>query len=65
MNDTNKPEYSLFSTFQPTSSAEDVSSLITINKTNFVAASVLARDTSRDIDFDFSLSPNFPIVKLI
>merc|ERR1712217_491317 len=39
---------------QPTSSAEDVSSLITINKTNFVAASVLARDTSRDIDFDFS-----------
>ena len=49
--------------FQP-SSEEDFSPLITINKNNFVAASVLARDKSRGIDFDFSLHMNFPTVKL-
>ena len=51
------------SLLQP-SSEEDFSPLITINKNNFVAASVLARDKSRGIDFDFSLHINFPTVKL-
>ena len=51
------------SILQP-SSEEDFSPLITINKNNFVAASVLARDKSRGIDFDFSLHINFPTVKL-
>lgn len=49
---------------QPSTPEEDFSNLITINKTNFVAASVLARDKSRPIDFDFSLHLNFPTVKL-
>ena len=53
-----------FSIFQPSAPDEDFSQLITINKTNFVAASVLARDKSRGIDFDFSLHLNFPTVKL-
>ena len=55
----------LFESIQASASAEDLTSLITINKTNFVAASVLARDTSREIDFDFNLHQNFPIVKLV
>jgi len=46
-------------------STEDLSNLVTINKTNFVAASILARDVSRDIDFDFSLNQNFPVLKLV
>jgi len=44
---------------------EEILNLITINKTNFVVASVLARDSNRDIDFDFSLHQNFPTVKLV
>ena len=44
---------------------EEVANLITINKTNFVVASVLARDLKRDIDFDFSLHQNFPTAKLV
>ena len=51
------------SMLQP-SSEEDFSALITVNKNNFVVASVLARDKSRGIDFDFSLHINFPTVKL-
>ena len=55
---------SSISTLQP-SSEEDFSALISINKNNFVAASVLARDSqSRGVDFDFSLHINFPTVKL-
>ena len=44
---------------------DEVASLITINKTNFVVASVLARDSKRNIDFDFSLHQNFPTAKLV
>jgi len=44
---------------------EEILNLITINKTNFVVASVLARDSNREIDFDFSLHQNFPTVKLV
>ena len=44
---------------------DEILNLITINKTNFVVASVLARDSKRDIDFDFSLHRNFPTAKLV
>jgi len=46
-------------------SDEEILNLITINKTNFVVASVLARDSKREIDFDFSLHQNFPTIKLV
>ena len=51
--------------FQATVPDDEVASLITINKTNFVVASVLARDSKRNIDFDFSLHQNFPTAKLV
>ena len=51
--------------FQTNVQDEEVANLITINKTNFVVASVLARDLKRDIDFDFSLHQNFPTAKLV
>jgi hypothetical protein len=45
--------------------AETISNLITISKTNFVVASVLAKDSEkRDLHFDFSLNHNFPTLKL-
>ena len=46
-------------------SSAALGTLITINKTNFVVASVLARDSKRNIDFDFSLHQNFPTAKLV
>ena len=55
----------ILESIQGAATFEDLPNLITINKTNFVAASVLTRDVSREIDFDFSLSQNFPIVKLV
>ena len=50
---------------QATVPDDEVATLITINKTNFVVASVLARDSKRNIDFDFSLHQNFPTAKLV
>lgn len=55
----------ILETVQATVPDEEVSNLITVNKTNFVVASVLARDSYRDIDFDFSLHQNFPTAKLV
>ena len=55
----------ILESIQASATFEDLPNLITINKTNFVAASVLTRDVTRDIDFDFSLNQNFPIVKLV
>merc|ERR1719450_773381 len=55
----------MLESIQASTSTEDLSTLVTINKTNFVAASVLARDINREIDFDFSLNQNFPTVKLV
>ena len=49
---------------QATVADEEVATLITINKTNFVVASVLARDSKRKIDFDFT-HQNFPTAKLV
>merc|ERR1712080_21561 len=45
--------------FQAAMPDEEISNLITINKTNFVVASVLVRDSNRDIDFDFFLKIKF------
>jgi len=55
----------ILETVQATVSDEEIINLITINKTNFVVASVLARDSNREIDFDFSLHQNFPTIKLV
>jgi len=55
----------ILETVQASLPDEEISSLITINKTNFVVASVLTRDCNREIDFEFSLHQNFPIVKLV
>jgi hypothetical protein len=46
-------------------SDEETQNLITINKTNFVVSSVLAKDSKdREITFHFSLHQNFPLLKL-
>jgi len=50
---------------QTSVSDEEIINLITINKTNFVVTSVLARDSNREIDFDFTLHQNFPTIKLV
>jgi len=55
----------ILETVQVTVSDEEIINLITVNKTNFVVASVLARDSNREIDFDFSLHQNFPTIKLV
>jgi len=55
----------ILETMQATVPDDEVATLITINKTNFVVASVLARDSKRNIDFDFSLHQNFPTAKLV
>ena len=57
--------FMIYFQFQTNVQDEEVANLITINKTNFVVASVLARDLKRDIDFDFSLHQNFPTAKLV
>ena len=50
---------------QATVADEEILSLITINKTNFVVASVLARDSEqRELHLDFALHQNFPTLKL-
>lgn len=54
----------ILETMQATVADEEVATLITINKTNFVVASVLARDSKRKIDFDFT-HQNFPTAKLV
>jgi len=55
----------ILETVQASMPDEEVLNLITINKTNFVVASVLARDSKRDLDFEFSMHQNFPTVKLV
>jgi len=55
----------ILETVQASVSDDEIPNLITINKTNFVVASVLARDSKRKIDFEFSLHQNFPTVKLV
>ena len=42
---------------------EEMNTLITINKMNLVASSVLSKDSSRRIEFDFKTHATFPIVK--
>jgi len=55
----------ILETVQASVPDEEIVNLITINKTNFVVTSVLARDSKREIDFDFSLHQNFPTIKLV
>lgn len=55
----------ILETVQASVSDEEILNLITINKTNFVVASVLAKDSeNRDLTFDFSLHQNFPTLRL-
>ena len=39
--------------------------LVTVNKINLVASSVLAKDSSRKVDFDFGTHITFPILKFV
>ena len=39
--------------------------LVTVNKMNFVASSVLAKDSARKIDFDFTTHTTFPVLKFV
>ena len=41
----------------------EINTLITINKTNLVASSVLSKDSTRRLEFDFKTHATFPIVK--
>ncbi len=43
----------------------EMSTLIAITKNNLVASSVLSKDSSRPIDFEFGLHSSFPTVKLV
>lgn len=42
---------------------EEMNTLITINKMNLVASSVLSKDSTRRLEFDFKTHSTFPIVK--
>ena len=39
--------------------------LVTVNKMNYVASSVLAKDSARKIDFDFTTHTTFPVLKFV
>ena len=41
----------------------EIKTLITINKMNLVASSVLSKDSTRRLEFDFKTHATFPIVK--
>ena len=44
----------------------EVGDMITLLKTNFVVASILAKDLQdRALQFEFTLHPHFPVVKLV
>jgi hypothetical protein len=43
---------------------EEIATLISVNKINFVAASVLYKDPTRKVEFDFSAHATFPSVKI-
>ena len=44
---------------------QDYEVLVSITKKNLVASSVLAKDSSRKIDFDFESHKIFPVIKLV
>lgn len=44
---------------------EELNALIAVNKNNLVASSVLSKDSSRKVDFDFSMNNTFPTVKFV
>ena len=44
---------------------QDYEVLVSITKKNLVASSVLAKDSSRKIDFDFESHKTFPVIKLV
>ena len=39
--------------------------LVTVNKINLVASSVLAKDSTRKVDFDFGTHITFPVLKFV
>ena len=39
--------------------------LITVNKINLVASSVLAKDSSRKVEFEFGTHITFPVLKFV
>ena len=43
----------------------DYEVLVAITKKNLVASSVLSKDVSRKVDFDFESHKTFPVVKLV
>ena len=43
----------------------DFDVLVAITKNNLVASSVLSKDASRKVDFDFESHKTFPVVKLV
>ena len=43
----------------------DFEVLVAITKKNLVASSVLSKDASRKVDFDFESHKTFPVVKLV
>ncbi len=43
----------------------EMTSLVSICKNNLVVSSVLSKDCSRKVDFEFNLIKSFPVVKLI
>ena len=42
----------------------ELTSLISVAKNNLVVASILAKDPTRNVDFEFSAHPTFPSIKL-
>jgi hypothetical protein len=44
---------------------EELQSLIGVAKKNLVVASILAKDPSRKVDFDYAANATFPGVKLV
>ena len=46
-------------------SPAEIATLITINKTNLVASSVLSKDASRGVEFDFKTHATFPLLKFV
>jgi len=43
----------------------DLDTIVAITKKNLVASSVLAKDSSRRVEFDFEAHKAFPVVKFV
>ena len=47
----------------PLKGADDPQGLINVCKNNVVVAGILAKDNSREVDFEFNLHSSFPAIK--